>query len=44
MGKGQKIQMLLDYCVRQQQLDELVRRVREKNPAQYVRFEGRLRS
>jgi hypothetical protein len=44
MGKGQKIQMLLDHSARQQQLDELVQRVKERNPAQYARFEGRLRS
>jgi hypothetical protein len=44
MGKGQKIQLLLDHCVRQQQVGELVQRVKERNAAQYSRFEGRLRS
>ena len=43
MGKGQKIQRLLDHCVRQAQFTELIRRVRERNPAQYARFEDRLR-
>jgi hypothetical protein len=44
MGKGQKIQLLLGHCVRQQNLGKLVQRVKERNPAQYSRFAGRLRS
>lgn len=42
MAKGQKIQLLLDHCVRHGRLDELVQRVKERNPAQYARFEDRL--
>lgn len=42
MSKSQKIQFLLDHCVRHEQLDELVQRVKERNPAQYARFASRL--
>ncbi len=39
MSKRQKIQRLLDYCTRHGQLDKLVGLVRERNPAQYARFQ-----
>lgn len=42
MTKGQKIQLLLDHCVRQQELENLLERVKERNPAQYARFASRL--
>ena len=42
MSKGQKIQFLLDHCTRHDQLDTLLNRVRERNPAQYARFAPRL--
>ncbi|MBU0492414.1 MAG: hypothetical protein KKB13_11250, partial [Chloroflexi bacterium] len=35
MGKGEKIQSLLDYCLRQGQLGELLEFVKEHNPHQY---------
>jgi hypothetical protein len=38
MSKGQKVQRLLDYCTRHDQLDTLVRLVEARNPAQYARF------
>ena len=43
MSKGQKIQRLLDYCDRHGQIGELLRLVRERNPAQYTRFRDQLR-
>lgn len=43
MSKGQKIQRLLDSCDRHGQLEELLRLVRERNPAQYKRFRERLK-
>ena len=43
MSKGQKIQRLLDHCRRHAEFDTLVSLVRERNPAQYARFERRLR-
>jgi hypothetical protein len=43
MSKGQKIQRLLDYCVRHGQVEKLMALVRQYNPTQYARFEGRLR-
>ncbi len=43
MGKGDKSQRLLDYCVRQRELETLARLVEEHNPAQYARFASRLR-
>jgi outer membrane protein assembly factor BamB len=43
MNKGRKIQLILDHCVRRGRVAELLNRVREHNPAQYARFEGRLR-
>jgi outer membrane protein assembly factor BamB len=38
MGKGQKVQRLLEYCLRRGQMEELLVRVRAYNPAQYARF------
>lgn len=43
MGKQAKIQELVAYCVRHECIDELVRQVQARNPAQYRRFETRLR-
>ena len=43
MSKGEKIQRLLDYCVRHGQVEELLKRVNERNPTQYARFQGQLR-
>ncbi len=43
MSKRQKIQLLLAHCVRRDRLDDLVRLVKEMNPAQYRRFAGRLK-
>ena len=43
MSKGQKIQLLLEHCVRHGRLDDLVRLVQEMNPAQYRHFAERLR-
>jgi nucleoside phosphorylase len=44
MSKGQKIQQLLDYGTRREQLPALVAEIRARNPAQYKRYEGRLGS
>ena len=44
MTTGQKIQRLFDYCQRRDQFDALLALVHERNPVQYARFEGRLRS
>jgi hypothetical protein len=38
MGKGQKIQQLLDYCYRHDQLERLLELVEKHNPDQYARF------
>jgi hypothetical protein len=43
MSKGQKIQRLLDYCLRREQVEDLLAAVRETNPAQYRRYESSLR-
>ena len=43
MGAGKKIQLLLDYCDRHEQWDELFEAVRDRNPAKYARFRHRLR-
>jgi hypothetical protein len=43
MGKGEKIQRLLDYCLRHDRIEDLVAIVQEENPAQYARFEAELR-
>ena len=42
MSKGDKIQRLLEYCLRQGQVERLLDQVRERNPAQHARFAGRL--
>ncbi len=42
MSFGQKIQRLLDYGERYQQVEKLLAIVRERNPAQYARFERHL--
>ncbi len=44
MSKRQKIQRLLEYCARHEQLDRLVSLVSDLNPAQYARFRAELRS
>ncbi len=44
MSKRQKIQRLLEYCARHEQLDRLVSLVSDLNPAQYDRFRAELRS
>jgi hypothetical protein len=38
MGKAQKIQRLLAYCERYDQMEKLLRLVQAQNPAQYERF------
>jgi hypothetical protein len=38
MGKGRKIQRLLDYCDHHDQLEKLLRLIKEHNPYQYTRF------
>jgi len=43
MGKGAKVQHLLDYCKRQDQIEKLLKLVQERNPDQYARFAPRLR-
>jgi hypothetical protein len=43
VSKGDKIQHLLDYCVRQGQVEYLLTVVREGNPVQYQRFEDRIK-
>lgn len=40
MSKAQKIQLLLDYCSRHDQIVKLLAVVREANPAQYKRHIG----
>jgi len=42
MSKTVKIQRLIEYCVGHIQIESLLERVREHNPAQYTRFEGSL--
>ena len=42
MGKGQKVQRLLDYCLRRGRMEEMLARVRTCNPAQYARFATQL--
>ena len=42
MGKGQKVQRLLEHCLRRGQMENLLARVRACNPAQYARFAARL--
>ena len=43
MSKGQKIQQLLDFCLRHEQLSVLVAEIQTRNPAQFKRYEGRLK-
>jgi hypothetical protein len=43
MSKGDKIQRLLDYCSRHEQVEDLLAAVEKANPVQYLRFEGGLR-
>ncbi len=43
MSKGQKIQQLLDYCIRREQIPALLEQIQARNPAQFARYEGRLR-
>jgi len=42
MSRGQKIQQLLDYCMRREQLPALVAEVQERNSAQFARYAERL--
>jgi hypothetical protein len=44
MSKSQKLQRLIDYCERRAALDRLFSLVMERNPAQYRRFERRLKA
>ena len=43
MSKGDKVQRLLDYCERHDEVAQLVALVRDANPAQYARFAARLK-
>jgi outer membrane protein assembly factor BamB len=43
MSKGQKIQRLLEFCVQQDRIEELLDCVKKHSPAQYERFKDRLR-
>jgi len=38
MSKSQRIQRLMDYCDRHNQLEKLLKLVEENNPAQFARF------
>jgi hypothetical protein len=42
MGKGDKVQRLLDYATRNNAFSELLGRVKTANPAKYAEFESRL--
>jgi len=42
MSKSQKIQLLLDHCVRHDRVETLLNLVRERNPAQHAHFATRL--
>jgi DNA-binding NarL/FixJ family response regulator len=42
MSKSQKVQQLLDYCVRYSQLEELLKLIKECNPDQYRRFQSQV--
>ena len=44
MALGQKIQRLIEYCLRYDQFGQLLAIVRERNPVQYLRHEQRLKS
>jgi hypothetical protein len=39
MSKRDKVQRLLDHCVRHDQVGRLLALVRQANPAQYARYE-----
>ena len=43
MSKSDKIQRLLDHCIRYERVETLLSVVREANPVQYRRYEGQLR-
>ena len=40
MSKGQKVQRLLDYCTRQEQVDDLLAAVQKANPRKYAAVRG----
>lgn len=42
MSKGQKIQLLIEYCVRQNRIPYLLEAIRGINPAKYAQYESRL--
>ena len=42
MSKSDKVQKLLEYCVRQGSLEDLVKLVRERNPYQYSMYVDRI--
>ncbi len=44
MSRTQKVQRLVEYCVRRGQMAELLARVERANPYQYGRFAERLRN
>jgi outer membrane protein assembly factor BamB len=44
MSKGQKIQLLLDHCMRHNRMTELLDSVKRRNPAQHGRFQDRLQN
>ena len=43
MSKGQKIQLLLDHCTREEQVEVLLELVKDRRSAKYDRFSPRLR-
>jgi len=44
MPRSQKIERLMNYCFRQGLMEALLGEVQKRNPAQYRRFDGRLRT
>ena len=42
MPKGDKLRLLLDHCLRHEQMDVLLGAVRQVNPAQYRKYAGQL--
>jgi hypothetical protein len=44
MSRPEKIRRLIERCERQLEIPELLYRVEAENPAQYAKFQGRLRS
>jgi len=42
MSKGDKIQRLLDHCMREHRLDQLVQIIAERRPMQYRQYADRL--